>query len=395
MADEDVYLTRVNIHNVRHLKDIDIPLSDTERKHLIFTGINGSGKTSVLEAIRKFLGYVITIGDSIYEKKITKMSRITGIDLLFNVDYLVYKRLYISGKYIFAFFNAKRKLELYESKTKRINKIAFKEQYSIDDEADSEFIKYLISLEADRAFAERYKDIDAVSNINTWFEMFEEILRCIFEDNKIKLEFDRKSYNYNIMKKGRDKFTFNQLSDGYSAIFDIILELIMRMEQHRTTSYDIQGVVLIDEIDAHLHVSLQKKILPFLTAFFPRVQFIVTTHSPFILNSIENAVIYDLQNNIRASDFSGYSYDGIVEVYFDNDTYAQDVKDKIKEYELLVKKHTTLTKEEKSRMIRLRMYLQEIPASLSKGLKLKFMQIESKRKENESQTFKINLKGWD
>lgn len=42
------------------------------------------------------------------------------------------------------------------------------------------------------------------------------------------------------------------------------------------------GVVLIDEIDAHLHVSWQRRIGPWLTARFPRVQFLVTTHSPFI-----------------------------------------------------------------------------------------------------------------
>ncbi|KJU86908.1 ATPase AAA, partial [Candidatus Magnetobacterium bavaricum] len=90
--------------------------------------------------------------------------------------------------------------------------------------------------------------------------------------------------------------------------------------------------------------------------------------------------ICDLQNNIIASDFSGYSYDGIVEVYFENDIYSQNVKDKIREYEDLVSSET-LTTEEQSRMIRLRMYLQEIPASLSNELKLEFLQIESKRKK--------------
>ena len=48
--------------------------------------------------------------------------------------------------------------------------------------------------------------------------------------------------------------------------------------------YDLQGIVLIDEIETHLHVELQKKILPFLTNFFPNIQFVITTHSPFILN---------------------------------------------------------------------------------------------------------------
>ena len=48
---EDIFITKLQINSVRHLKDIEIPISETERKHLILTGKNGSGKTSVLEAI--------------------------------------------------------------------------------------------------------------------------------------------------------------------------------------------------------------------------------------------------------------------------------------------------------------------------------------------------------
>ncbi len=41
---------------------------------------------------------------------------------------------------------------------------------------------------------------------------------------------------------------------------------------------------------------MQKEILPILTKIFPNIQFIITTHSPFILSSLDNAVIYDLEN---------------------------------------------------------------------------------------------------
>ena len=75
---------------------------------------------------------------------------------------------------------------------------------------------------------------------------------------------------------------------------------------------------MIDEIEAHLHLELQKKIMPILTGIFPNIQFIVTTHSPFILNSIENTVIYDLANHMLVNTPEGLSnipYDGIVEGY--------------------------------------------------------------------------------
>ena len=48
---EQLYITNLTIKKVRHLKDISIPLAENQIKHLIFTGKNGSGKTSVTEAI--------------------------------------------------------------------------------------------------------------------------------------------------------------------------------------------------------------------------------------------------------------------------------------------------------------------------------------------------------
>ena len=89
-----------------------------------------------------------------------------------------------------------------------------------------------------------------------------------------------------------------------------------RASEEKNYSFDIEGIVLIDELETHLHIELQKKILPFLIEFFPNIQFIVTTHSPFVLNSIEDAVVYDLEKNIRLENLSNFSYEGIVEGYF-------------------------------------------------------------------------------
>jgi ABC-type glutathione transport system ATPase component len=58
---EELFITKIDIKNVRHLKDISIPLSTETRKHLILTGKNGSGKTSVLNAIRDYLMFGIEV----------------------------------------------------------------------------------------------------------------------------------------------------------------------------------------------------------------------------------------------------------------------------------------------------------------------------------------------
>lgn len=107
------------------------------------------------------------------------------------------------------------------------------------------------------------------------------------------------------------------------------------MEAKETKSYDVQGIVLIDEIETHLHVDLQKKILPFLTSFFPKIQFIVTTHSPFVLSSLSNTVICDLEKKFTTEDLTGYSYESLVDSYFDTDKYSQDVKIKLQRFEEL------------------------------------------------------------
>ena len=60
---EKLFVTKLEIKKVRHLKDITINLSDTISRHLIFTGKNGSGKTSVLDAIATYLKMKFQISD--------------------------------------------------------------------------------------------------------------------------------------------------------------------------------------------------------------------------------------------------------------------------------------------------------------------------------------------
>ena len=111
------------------------------------------------------------------------------------------------------------------------------------------------------------------------------------------------------------------MSAGFAAVLDIVVDLIMRMEKHtgEVFRFDQPGIVLIDEIETHLHIELQRRILPFLTTLFPNIQFIVNTHSPMILQSIENVVIYDLEKKILVNQPQGLTdvpYTGIVENYF-------------------------------------------------------------------------------
>lgn len=221
--------------------------------------------------------------------------------------------------------------------------------------------------------------------IEKWFNHFESTLRILFDDHSLQLVFDRKRYNFIFKSNNRDNFDFNKLSDGYAAVIRILTELLLRSEAYQITQYDIQGIVLVDEIETHLHLDLQKKILPFLTGFFPKIQFIVTTHSPFVINSIPNAVIYDLEKRIRIEDVSSVSYDGLVESYFDIDKYSAGIKEKLARYAELCERKT-LSEVEKNELLEQRMALKDLLCpQLAPELAAEFQRLELSRKSRHGQ----------
>ncbi|MFM7156068.1 MAG: AAA family ATPase [Bacteroidota bacterium] len=85
-----------------------------------------------------------------------------------------------------------------------------------------------------------------------------------------------------------------QLSDGYRSILSMTFELIRQLALRSYSIFDVPGVVLIDEIDAHLHPTWQTRIGEWFTRHFPKIQFIVTTHSPLICRACENGTIWRL-----------------------------------------------------------------------------------------------------
>ena len=148
------------------------------------------------------------------------------------------------------------------------------------------------------------------------------------------------------------------------------------------SQYNEQGIVLIDELETHLHIELQKKILPFLTEFFPRIQFIVTTHSPYILNSISNAKAYDLERHVELEHLSAFSSEDLAEGYFEADAYSDELKEQLERYEVLCFKEN-VTEEESAERAKLRSGLKQLSSEISGVAKEKFEDIERRRKAND------------
>jgi energy-coupling factor transporter ATP-binding protein EcfA2 len=92
--------------------------------------------------------------------------------------------------------------------------------------------------------------------------------------------------------------SIDQVSQGMSSILGWIGPLLQRMYEIHASSEDPEGeaaVVLIDEIDAHLHPAWQQRIVGTLKKHFENVQFIVTTHSPLIVGELEKGQIHHVQ----------------------------------------------------------------------------------------------------
>jgi predicted ATP-binding protein involved in virulence len=90
---------------------------------------------------------------------------------------------------------------------------------------------------------------------------------------------------------GREHLALDQLSGGYRVMLALVIDLARRTAQANphlgAAAIDVTGVVLIDEVDLHLHPRWQQRILPDLLRAFPNVQFVVTTHSPQVLTTVQ------------------------------------------------------------------------------------------------------------
>lgn len=99
-------------------------------------------------------------------------------------------------------------------------------------------------------------------------------------------------------------YLMDSVSSGVGALIDLVWQLFMGVPEEK--SY----FVVIDELENHLHPSLQRDVLPKLCKAFPNVQFIISTHSPFVVTSIEDAYIYVLDygenNKVKATLIEDY-----------------------------------------------------------------------------------------
>ena len=107
----------------------------------------------------------------------------------------------------------------------------------------------------------------------------------------------------------------SQLGDGYQATITWVLDLIswwfLRESTISSNAWkleSIEGIVIIDEIEQHLHPKWQRRILPSLIKRFPNVQFIVATHSPLVASSSKKVEVHQLKEGRRLKKVNPYGW---------------------------------------------------------------------------------------
>lgn len=362
-----IYLTKIHVNKVFHLENFEIELDPQQKKHLILTGKNGSGKTSLLKGLVNFLQGIkndpslpfLSLRDQLKSDELqlqiakennnptlahnteidinnikNKIDAVFGkVEMRFSNVYQLSEKIQ-NRDFILAYYSATRKTEVIVSKNPEkpnLDPVA-----KIRDSKIGEFLKFLVDLKIQEALARNENQDAAADQIKNWFIDFTNLLQDIFEGDPLSLDFNYKDYSFTLNQNGR-KFGFNELSDGYSAIIDIIADLIIKMQDQNslTRAYEKEGIVLIDEVETHLHLKLQRLILPMLTQIFPNIQFIVTTHSPFVLSSLKNAVAFDLEKRTRLEDLTEYSYEALAEGYFKVETESSFLLTKLEKFKAL------------------------------------------------------------
>jgi len=413
---KEYFISEINIEKLYHLSNITIELDTTKRQHLLLTGKNGSGKTSLLLRLVRYLkvlkdGHLIRLTRTwpeLEEDAKRKMEHASSENERFKAeqDYWQWSDLirkysdgirvawndndglesaYQKGEFITAYFPAERKAQF--AKPNGVENIKLSEVYDTTENAGNILLKYMVHMKTQQSFARNEGDQEIVERIQQWFDRFESALQVLLDEKSIHLEYDYKNYNFKIRQEGREPFEFSELSDGYSSVIYIVSDLILRMDKNwllneKISQYNAQGIVLIDELETHLHIELQKKILPFLTKFFPNIQFIVTTHSPYILNSISNAKAYDLEKHVELENLAAFSSDELAEGYFEADEYSDTLKEELERYAQLCS-GKKLTEEERAERAELKIKFKNLSTDLSGTAREKFEDIERRRETND------------
>lgn len=354
-----MYLEKLKLHNFRCYEKLEI---DFNRQLTVLVGKNGSGKTTVLEAIAIALGtwfvgfnivnakginkrtdplrkaYQIGATDDVqtqfpveieawgkieeskdqilhWKRELyTPTGTMTTKDAKQIVEYAAeYQKAISEGRTdiylpMVAYYGTGRLWDYHRQKRTDVFKVSSRTNGYIDCLDGTANVKLMMDwfqIMTINKYQRQEENLESNPELDTVYLAMEKCLKNLsgYSDVKIRYNMGTQELDvyYSEQDKQRMRIPLNQLSDGYKGMISLVADIAYRMATLNPqlgtevlTKGD--GVVLIDEVDLHLHPAWQQKVIDNLMDIFPEVQFIVSTHAPAIISSVKTDKLRILSN---------------------------------------------------------------------------------------------------
>jgi len=181
---QDLFITKIRIKKVRHLENIDIELSANEKKHLIITGKNGSGKTSLILKLHHVFASTNRFWELDKNSQCTQNSEVsireTRLVVFGSIPSYNIREMY--DRNLFVTLPADRKLKLDIPKAIEAVKSEFL--------SSEMFLKYLLYLNYQKMYAKTNGDKAEADKVEKWFDLFVNTLREIYDCPTLELRYN-------------------------------------------------------------------------------------------------------------------------------------------------------------------------------------------------------------
>jgi predicted ATPase len=268
-------INSISISNFFSIKDLKIDNLEN-KKEIYIVGENGDGKTLFLQAIACALKGVEEDGQGSFRniKNDFKLEIVDSLNNSFKCDKNhTYKN--------FLAYGAMRNNNCNNIEDKTGFLTLFNSAVDLENP-----IKWLIRL--DHSEKKEEKNFISVAQAK-------QLIKNILNGEVDNIDITSKEV---IFKEKGSPVEFDRLSAGYKGSITILCDILIRLSENQPYITDItkyRGIVLIDEVELHLHPRWEYEFMQKLRGFFPLVQFIVTTHSPtVILGASKEAIFFNI-----------------------------------------------------------------------------------------------------
>jgi len=365
------YIIKASIENFKLLEKFEISLNEQIN---IIIGENSSGKTSLLQALTLGLLEEKYIGESNerYHQYITKEKKTSKITL--EIDKYT-KEVEISPQErkitnnILSPFVLAYGSNIFTRYKDEVNDLV---QDILNEKINTNFTTSIFKDYTDSFFNPksilnelRRIASDEKNEFNTKSKELEEIFVKIINDFVDDFELIKSDNGYLFKHNGKTDFKLENLSEGYRNNILLISDMLIRIFGIGERPDTIEGIILIDEFDRHLHPKWQSNVVSKLSKNFPKIQFILTTHNPMSTldrEADEITIIKETNGKLEAVKGKGTKNIDVGTVllkYFGVDSLVGEALQKKIERMTQLKLQDELSEDEKNELLELKVFFED------------------------------------